>query len=101
MASARLDRPATPLAFEVRPSVMVSSSRPALAAVSASAPVLPAAMAAGLTRARLPLVLVPTTASLSWKAAVVTTGFVTLTALPVPVRRLPSDKLVVSTVAEA
>ena len=64
-AKAWFERPLTPLAFEVRPNVIVASSEPAVGLVSATLPVAPAPRRAGLAKARLALAVVATTSRLS------------------------------------
>ena len=87
-------RPATPLALETKVRFSVSASEPARAveAVTVTSPVRPAAVFTRAEADSFALATVPVTSRLSWKAALVTTVFVTPTVRvrPVaPLRTLP------------
>ena len=100
-ASAVFSRPTMPLALEVRPRVTVPASEPAVLAVTPTLPEAEARMLPGAARVSLPLAEAATTSRLSWKAAAVTTAFVTARVEPWPTRTLPRSSVDAASVAAA
>ena len=87
-----MESPRTPLASEIKPSVMVSAREPAAAAVRVTLPALPAVIVAGLATVRREPATVAATCRLSWKAASLRVRLATATLAVEATRTLPSDK---------
>ena len=91
-ARVTFDRPATPLASEVKPRARLPASEPAAATVTATSAEAPAAIAAGATKPRRALPLPAVTTRLSWKAASARTRLPTAKLAAAPTRTLPKAR---------